>query len=53
MSNNPFWYKLNNPYHNIVSATIADGVGETFQPRYIPQYAPLGTSHYYLCYSNL
>jgi hypothetical protein len=35
----PPWYK-SNPYHSIGSATVADSVGETFQPRYIPQQAP-------------
>jgi hypothetical protein len=39
---NPFWYKRSNPYHNIASATVADSVGDSFQPRYIPQQAPLG-----------
>jgi hypothetical protein len=34
---------LNDPYHNIGSATVADSVGETFQSRYIPQQAPMGT----------
>jgi hypothetical protein len=43
VANNPPWYK-SNPYHSIGSATVADSVGETFQPRYIPQQAPIGTS---------
>jgi hypothetical protein len=43
---NPFWYKHNNPYHNI-GGTVADSVGNTFQSRYIPQQAPSGTSQYY------
>jgi hypothetical protein len=28
-------------------ATIADSVGETFQPRYLPQRATVGTSQHY------
>jgi hypothetical protein len=43
--NNPFWYKRNN--HNIGSGTVADTVGNTFQPRYLPQQTPQGTSQYY------
>jgi hypothetical protein len=42
---NPFWYKRNNPYDN-VGSSVADSVGNTFQPRYLPQQAPLGTSQY-------
>jgi hypothetical protein len=42
---NPFWYKRNNPYDKI-GGTVADSVGNTFQPRYLPQQAPLGTSQY-------
>ena len=45
--NNPFWYKHYNPYDNIGSATIPDTVGNSFQPRYISQQAPSGTSQYY------
>ena len=45
--NNPFWYKHYNPYDNIGSATVPDTVGNSFQPRYLPQQAPLGTSQYY------
>jgi hypothetical protein len=44
MPDNPFWYKHNNPYNNIRSATVADSVGDTFQSRYIPQQAPSGIS---------
>jgi len=44
---NPFWYKRSNPYNKIGSATIADSVGDTGQPRYLPQQLPLGTSQYY------
>ena len=44
---NPFWYKHNNPYHSIGSATVADSVGNTFQPRYLPQQARIGISHNY------
>jgi hypothetical protein len=43
--NNPFWFKRNNPYHNI-NGTVADSVGDNFQSRYIPQQAPLGISQY-------
>ena len=46
MPDNPFWYKHNNPYHNVGAATVADSVGNTFQSRYIPQQTPLGTSQY-------
>ncbi|MGB6533088.1 MAG: hypothetical protein WBF33_33775 [Candidatus Nitrosopolaris sp.] len=45
--NNPFWYKRNNPYHNFGSATVADSVDDTFQPKYISQQTPLGISQYY------
>jgi hypothetical protein len=38
-------YTPNNPYHTI-GGTVADSVGNTFQPRYLPQQAPLGTSQY-------
>jgi hypothetical protein len=38
VANNHPWYK-SNPYHGVGSATVADSVGETFQPRYIPQQA--------------
>ena len=46
-ANHPFWYKRSNPYNKIGSATIADSVGDTGQPRYLPQQLPLGTSQYY------
>jgi hypothetical protein len=46
MPDNPFWYKRNNPYHNIGSATVAGTVVDTFQPIYMPQQTPLGTSQY-------
>jgi hypothetical protein len=42
----PFWYKPNNPYHNIGSATAANGVGNTFEPGYLRQQAHLGISQY-------
>jgi len=42
VANNPPWYK-SNPYHSIGSATVADSIGDTFQPRYIPRQAPIGT----------
>jgi hypothetical protein len=38
-------YKSNS-YHSIGSATVADSIGNTFQSRYIPQQAPLGTSQH-------
>jgi hypothetical protein len=41
----PPWYKSNS-YHSIGSATVADSIGDTFQPRYIPQQAPLSVSRY-------
>ena len=43
---NPFWHKRNIAYHNIGSTTIADDVGNTSQPTYIPQQAPIGISQY-------
>jgi hypothetical protein len=45
MPDNPFWYKHNNPYHNF-GGTVADSVGNTFQPTYLPQQATVGTSQY-------
>jgi hypothetical protein len=41
--NNPFWFKRHNPYDD-VGSSVADSVGDAFQPRYIPQQTPLGTS---------
>ena len=46
MGGNPLWYTPNNPYHNIGSATVADSVGDTFQPGHMPQQAPVGTLQY-------
>jgi hypothetical protein len=43
MAINPFWYKPNNPYNNIGSATIADSV--PFEPTYLLQQA-LGAPQY-------
>jgi hypothetical protein len=43
----PSWYKRNNPYHNIGSATVADSTVDIFQSGYIPQQASVGTSQYY------
>jgi hypothetical protein len=43
MGSNPLWYTPKNPYRNIGSATVADSIGDTFQPRYIPQQASVGT----------
>jgi hypothetical protein len=45
MPGNPFWHKRNNPYHNIGSATVADSIGNTFEPIYIPEQAPLGRQY--------
>jgi hypothetical protein len=42
----PSWYKRNNPYHNFPSATVADSVGDTFEPTYLRQQAPVGISQY-------
>ena len=42
---NPFWYKRNNPYHNF-GGTVADSVGNTFQPRYLHQQASSGILQY-------
>ncbi|MGC2571399.1 MAG: hypothetical protein WA364_07800, partial [Candidatus Nitrosopolaris sp.] len=39
-------YMGSNPFHNIGSATIADSVGNTFEPTYLHQQAPVGTSQY-------
>ena len=44
--NNPFWFKRNNPLHNFGSATVADSLGDPFQPSYIHQQAPPETSQY-------
>src|SRR5215831_11643159 len=38
--NNPFWFKPNNQYGNIGPATIADSMGNTFEPTYLPQQTP-------------
>jgi hypothetical protein len=43
MDSNPI--SFNNPYHNIGSATVADSVGNTFEPRYLSQ-TPLGLPQY-------
>jgi hypothetical protein len=42
----PSWYKRNNPYDN-VGTSVADSVGDAFQPRYIPQQASLAISQNY------
>jgi hypothetical protein len=44
MGSNPFWHTPNDPYRNIGSVTVANSIGDTFQPRYIPQQVPIGTS---------
>ena len=36
------WHK-SNPYYSIGPATVAHSIGATFQPRYVPQQAPIGT----------
>src|SRR5215469_13537634 len=36
----------NNLYRNIGSATVADSVGNTFEPGYLRQQTPLGISRY-------
>jgi hypothetical protein len=43
---NPFWYKRSNPYNKIRPATVADSVGDTFEPTYLRQQVPLGISQY-------
>ena len=43
MANNPFWY---NKSVQSGHATVADSIGDPFQPRYLPQQAPLGISQY-------
>jgi hypothetical protein len=45
MGSNPLWYKFI-PYRNIGSRTVADSIGNTFEPRYLPQQVPLGRSQY-------
>jgi hypothetical protein len=44
--NDPFWYKRNNQSHNFGPMTVTDTVGDPFQPRYVPQQKPVGTSQY-------
>jgi len=44
--NNTPWSKRNIQYHDFASATVADSIGDTFQPQYIPQQTSLGTSQY-------
>jgi hypothetical protein len=46
MPNNPFWHKRANPYSNIGSRTVAESVGNSFQPRFMPQQAPSEISQY-------
>ena len=41
VANNPLWYRKSVQSGH---ATVADSIGDTFQPRYIPQQAPIGTS---------
>jgi hypothetical protein len=43
MVNNPSLYSKTVPFGH---ATVADSVGNIFQPGYLPQQAPLGTSQY-------
>ena len=40
-ADNPFWYKRNNPYQNIGSATVADSIGNALQ---LSPHTHLGTS---------
>jgi hypothetical protein len=42
---NPFWHKRNNPSRTFGSATVADSIGNTFEPRYIPEQTPLGRQY--------
>ncbi|HYA82025.1 MAG TPA: hypothetical protein VEH06_01060 [Candidatus Bathyarchaeia archaeon] len=39
-ANNPFWFKRNKPLHDFGSATLADSIGNTFEPRYMPRQIP-------------
>jgi hypothetical protein len=48
MPNNPLWFKRNIQYHDFGSATVADRIGDTFQPQYVPQQTSRGTSQYYI-----
>jgi hypothetical protein len=43
MTNNPAVYSKD---IQLEHATIPDSIGNSFQPRYLPQQAPLGTSQY-------
>ncbi len=45
--NDPSWFKRNNQLHNFGSATVADSIGNAFEPRYMPRQIPLGTSEHY------
>jgi hypothetical protein len=49
MGSNPFWHTPNDPYRNIGSVTVANSISDTFQARYIPQLAPIGTSPSTIC----
>jgi hypothetical protein len=44
MGSNPI--SPNDPYHNIGYATVQDNVGNTFEPTYLHQQAPLGIPQY-------
>jgi hypothetical protein len=39
------WYRPI-PYHSIEPATVADNIGDTFQPKYIPQQRPMTLSQH-------
>jgi hypothetical protein len=43
MASDPFWYRKSVQSRH---ATVADSIGDTFQPRYVHQQAHLGTSQY-------
>jgi hypothetical protein len=45
-ADNPSWFKRNNPLRNFGPATVADSIGNSFKPRFMPQQAPLRTSQY-------
>jgi hypothetical protein len=45
LGSNPLY--PNNTYNNIGFATVTDSVGDSFQPRYIRQQAPVETSQYF------
>jgi hypothetical protein len=46
LASHPFSYEPTSPYHNIESTTVADNRGNSFQPRYGLQQAPVGIPQY-------